>query len=98
MNAQPEKPSATREPSYFDALLPLVTLVVLIAASLSLFGMDATKGPLQVALLLTSMVTAAVVLKNGHRWDGVAEGARQGIACVTTAILTVLGVGALSGT
>ena len=98
MNAQPEKPSATREPSYFDALLPLVTLVVLIAASLSLFGMDATKGPLQVALLLTSMVTAAVVLKNGHRWDAVAEAASQGIASVTTAIFILLGVGALIGT
>ena len=98
MNAPPEKPATIREPSYIDALLPLVTLVVLISASLALFGMDATKGPLQVALLLTAMVTAAIVLKNGHSWDAVAEASSQGIASVSTAIFILLGVGALIGT
>ena len=39
MNAQPEQPSTIREPSYFDALLPLVTLAVLISGSIALFGL-----------------------------------------------------------
>ena len=98
MNAQPEQPSTIREPSYFDALLPLVTLAVLISGSIALFGLAATSGPLQVALLLTTMVTAGIVMKNGHSWEAVAASASKGIASVTTAIFILLAVGALIGT
>ena len=31
-------PSNAKEPSYADAIIPLVTLIVLIAGSVSLFG------------------------------------------------------------
>ena len=39
--------------SVVDAVIPLVTLVVLIGGSLALFGLDALDGPLQVALVLS---------------------------------------------
>ncbi|OLT06108.1 hypothetical protein BJF90_18195 [Pseudonocardia sp. CNS-004] len=41
-----------RDPSVVDAVIPVVTLVVLIGGSLALFGLDALGGPLQVALVL----------------------------------------------
>lgn len=41
-----------RDPSVADAVIPLVTLVVLIGGSFALFGLDALNGPLQVALVL----------------------------------------------
>jgi NhaC family Na+:H+ antiporter len=40
-------------------VVPLITLAVLIAGSLALFGLDALDGPIQVAL------------KNGHTWEEV---------------------------
>lgn len=41
-----------RDPSVVDAVIPVITLVVLIGGSLALFGLDALDGPLQVALVL----------------------------------------------
>ena len=60
-----------RDPSLADALIPLVTLALLIAGSLALFGLDALDGPIQVALLLCALVAALIALKNGHSWEEV---------------------------
>jgi Na+:H+ antiporter, NhaC family len=55
-----------REPSLADAIIPLITLAVLIAGSLLLFGLDALDGPIQVASMLCALTAALIVLKNGH--------------------------------
>ena len=47
-----------REPSYADAIIPLVSLAVLIGGSVFLFGTAAIDGPLQVGLILSSVVAA----------------------------------------
>ena len=44
-------PSQPREPSFGDALAPVVVLIGLLVLTMLLFGTDATGGPLQVALL-----------------------------------------------
>ena len=67
----PKKP--VREPSYVDALLPLVTLMVLIVSALYLYGLDALSGPIPVALVVCSMVAGLVILRNGHEWEAVAD-------------------------
>ena len=67
--AEQERP--VRDPSLVDAVIPLVTLAVLIGGSLVLFGLDALDGPIQVALLLCAMVGALIALKNRHTWDQV---------------------------
>ena len=35
-----------KEPSYLDALIPLITLIVLIGGAVALFGVDAIDGPI----------------------------------------------------
>lgn len=87
-----------REPSFFDALVPLVVLAALVAGALFLFGLDAMAGPLQVAIILSGMVTACIALKNGHSWEEVAEVGRRGVSSVVSAIFILLAVGALIGT
>ncbi len=67
MTAGMEEPK-TRPPSIVDALIPVVSLITLIGLSLRLFGIDATEGPLQVALLLSAAVAALVARKNGHEY------------------------------
>ena len=62
-------PRSIKEPSYTDAIIPAVTLIVLIAGAVFLFGLDALDGAIQVALLLSAMVTSLIILKNGHSWD-----------------------------
>ena len=58
-----------RTPSLLDALLPLITLAVLIAGALTLFGLDALDGPIQVALVLCCAVAALIAMKNGHHFS-----------------------------
>lgn len=94
----PKSPRTIKAPSYFDALLPVVTLIVLVGASVTLFGLDAVNGPLQVAIILSTMITSMVILKNGHTWEDISESGRKGIATVSGAIFILFSVGALIGT
>src|SRR5215470_5755559 len=86
-----------REPSYADAIIPLVTLAILIGGSVFLFGTASLNGPLQVALILSSVVAALIILKNGHTWDEIAKVEQKAVSSVITAIFILLAVGALIG-
>ena len=98
MAKAPESPRPIRAPSYLDAAIPLLALVALVAASVALFGLDAVAGPMQVGMVLATMVAIAVILSNGHSWDDIAASGRKGIATVVGAIFILLAVGALIGT
>lgn len=98
MSSQPPSQRAIREPSFLDVLIPLVVLVVSIGGAVSLFGLTAIDGPVQVALLLSTMVAAIIILKNGHPWDEVASAGGKGIASIVSAVFILLAVGALIGT
>ena len=98
LQAADEPEAATRAPSLVDALIPMVTLVVLLATTIVLFGVDATEGPLQVALFASALVAGAVALKNGHSVDQIRESAIGGISSAMGAIFILLAVGALIGT
>ena len=93
----PEKPRRVREPSLADAIIPLVTLAVLIAGSLLLFGLDALDGPIQVALFLCVLTAALIALKNGHSWEDIEHAAQTSLASIASAVLILLAVGALIG-
>jgi NhaC family Na+:H+ antiporter len=86
-----------RDPSLLDALIPLITLAVLIAGSLALFGLDALDGPIQVALFLCALEAALIVLKNGHTWADVERAAQGALSSITSAVFILLAVGALIG-
>src|SRR5262245_49552372 len=98
MADQPIAAGTPRKPSYADAILPIVMLIVLIAASIYVFGLEALDGPLQVALFICSMVTALVILRMGHTWEEIDQAGRRGIASIVSAIFILLAVGALIGT
>jgi Na+:H+ antiporter, NhaC family len=90
--------SKVSEPSYADAIIPVVVLLILVAGGVFLFGVAATDGPMQVALILSSAVTALIVLKNGHPWEAVAKSGGAALASVATPFFILFGVGALIGT
>jgi NhaC family Na+:H+ antiporter len=87
-----------RPPSLTDALIPVVALIVLIALTIALFGVDATAGPLQVALLMSAVVASIVALKNGHEVATIQGAAIGGVASGMAALFILLAVGALIGT
>jgi NhaC family Na+:H+ antiporter len=86
-----------RDPSLVDALIPLIALAGLIAASLALFDLDALDGPIQVALVLCATIAALIAMRNGHTWDEVQEASRGALSSITSAVFILLAVGALIG-
>jgi NhaC family Na+:H+ antiporter len=87
-----------REPSLFDALVPAITLICLIALTIAIFGTAATDGPLQVALLTSAVVAAMMARKNGHEVDRIRDAAVTGVSSAMSAIFILLAIGALMGT
>jgi NhaC family Na+:H+ antiporter len=87
-----------RQPSLLDAILPIVVLIGLIALTIVLFGISATDGPLQVALLLSAAFASLVALKNGYTSAAIADAAIGGVTTAMSAIFILLAVGALIGT
>jgi Na+:H+ antiporter, NhaC family len=98
MADQPSTARRVREPSYADAIIPAVTLIVLIAGAVFLFGPDALDGPVQVALIFSAVVVALIILKNGHSWDEIVGSAQTALASVTTPFFILFSIGALIGT
>jgi Na+:H+ antiporter, NhaC family len=95
----PQRPSRKiKQPSYLDAVIPLITLVVLIGGAVALFGVDAVDGPIPVALILCGMVGALIVLKNGYTWEDVATTGKMAFETIVTPVFILLAVGSLIGT
>ena len=87
-----------RAPTLLDAVLPVIVLIGLIALTIGLFGVSATDGPLQVALLLSAAFASVMALKNGYRVQAVADAAVAGVSSAMSAIFILLAVGSLIGT
>src|SRR6476619_1952503 len=87
-----------RAPTMPDAVLPIVVLIGLLALTIALFGIDATNGPLQVALLVSAAFASLMAFKNGYTVAGVAEAAVGGVTSAVGAIFILLAVGSLIGT
>jgi NhaC family Na+:H+ antiporter len=86
-----------RPPSLVDALIPIVILVVFLAAAVYLYGGDAIGGPVQVALILTALVAGIIGVKNGHSAALIGKAATDSIATAVGAIFILLSVGSLIG-
>ena len=71
------EPAGPRTPTLLDALLPVVVLILLLALTIVLFGVSATDGPLQVALLLSAAFASLIAFKNGYTVGGRRRGGRR---------------------
>ena len=88
----PDKNDApsVRVPSIPDVLVPIGTLVALLATSVIFFGEDSSYGPNQVALIVATVVASLIAVKNGHRWDDLNEAISRGISVALGAMLILL--------
>ena len=73
-------------------------LILLIALTIASFGVSATDGPLQVALMLSAAFASLIAFKNGYTAVAVADAAVGGVSTAVGAIFILLAVGALIGT
>jgi len=87
-----------KTPSMLDSVTPLIALVVMLTASVQLFGDNSSFGPNQIALMLAMGIAILIGLKNKHTWDSIEKAIVNGISISLGAILILLAVGALIGT
>jgi Na+:H+ antiporter, NhaC family len=80
------------------ALIPIITLVIMLAYNVFIFGDDALSGSNQFILLIGATVAALVGIKNKVSVSDMMEEVSNNLKSTTGAILILLMVGALSGT
>ena len=85
-------------PSPLLSLLPIAVLVVMLAVTIHLFGSDALGGGSQVCLLTATGVCALIGMAGFQRkWKHFEKAITHNISGVSTALIILLIIGALSG-
>jgi NhaC family Na+:H+ antiporter len=87
-----------KELSIYEALLPVLILVVLLAYNVRVFGDDALSGSNQFILLLGGAVAAVVGIFNKVSYKQMLDKVADNVHSTTGAIIILLLVGALAGT
>ncbi len=95
---QTETPTSKRSPSLVQALTPLLVLIVLLSASVFIYGEDSSYGPNQIALWIASGVAIGIGFYNRFSWVEIEDGIKSGISVAMGALLIILAVGSLIGT
>ncbi|AEE18188.1 transporter (NhaC family) [Dokdonia sp. Hel_I_63] len=87
-----------RELNIWEALIPIIVLVAMLAFNVYVFGDDALSGSNQFILIIGAAVAAIVGYFNKVGYETMVEEVSQNLKSTTGAILILLMVGALAGT
>lgn len=89
----------TQSPKVFDALIPLVFLIVLLVVNIQIFGTDGLSGSSQIVLILSAFVASLVaIFRLGFTWEILQAGVIKSISSAMPSILILFLIGALAGT
>ena len=91
-------PSTPQAPSLIHALIPILSLVLMLGLSVFLFGSDSSSGPNQIVLTMAAAIASIVAIRIGFHWADLQKAIIAGISTAMVAMLILLSVGALIGT
>lgn len=87
-----------KHPSPFLSLVPILTLVALLFVTIRTFGSDALSGGSQIVLLTATAVCCLIAMTYSKvHWKTLENGMVNNITGVSTALIVLLIIGALSG-
>ena len=86
-----------KSPTIFQALFPIIFLVVLLTINVSVFGDDALSGSIQIVLILSSAVASIIAFNLGFTWLEIQKGIVKSINSSIPSILILFLVGSLAG-
>jgi len=89
--------SNKKSPTLIDALIPIVSVMIMLFVSVRLYGFDSSYGANQIALILGAAIASIIGFKNGYTWEEMEKGIAKGIATAFGAILILMMVGSLIG-
>ena len=78
--------------------MPLLSLIILLATNVLMYGDESLSGPNQMALLLATAIAASIGVYNGISWQSILKGISSSISSTSSAIIILLLIGALTGT
>lgn len=81
-----------------EAIVPVASLILLVALSYFLFGDAGAGGPNQVALVVATMIAVFIGWRRGHSASTLGQAASASVSTGIGAIFILLAVGALVGT
>lgn len=87
-----------RKPALWEALIPIVFLIIILASNVYYFGDDALSGSNQIGLLLSATVAGLMALRLGFKFSTMLDGIVSSISSALSAILILLLIGSLAGT
>lgn len=86
------------KPSFLISFIPLLTLIFLVAVSISLFGSDALSGANQISLLAATGVCASLAMwRYKTPWKVIEESIEKTIGSSSVSIVILLFIGMMSG-
>ncbi len=97
-NANDQNIVENKELSIWEALIPVIALVSMLAYNIYVFGDDALSGSNQFVLLLGAAVAAIVGFRNKVSYKNMLAEVAENVKSTTGALLILLMVGALAGT
>jgi NhaC family Na+:H+ antiporter len=87
-----------RIPTFVEAIIPIASLIILVALSYYLFGDAGASGPNQVALVVATMIAVFIAWRRGFSLAELSDAATASVHSGIGAIFILLAVGALIGT
>ncbi|WP_417451333.1 Na+/H+ antiporter NhaC [Kordiimonas sp.] len=79
------------------ALLPLISLIIMLTSSVLLFGDSSSSGPNQLALMFSAGVGITLAMARGQRYEALEQALVDGIMLAMKACLILLMVGSMIG-
>ena len=86
-----------KSPTTFQALFPIIFLIILLSINVSIFGDDSLSGSIQIVLILSSAVASIIAFKLGYTWLDIQKGIIKSINSSLPSILILFLVGSLAG-
>lgn len=87
-----------RKPLLWEALLPMIFLIVTLSINVFIFGDNSLSGSNQIILLLSAAVAGLVATRVGVKWDAMLSGVVKSISSAMGSMLILLLIGSLAGT
>jgi NhaC family Na+:H+ antiporter len=92
------RPDEAQPLSLGEAIVPVASLISLVALSYYLFGDAGASGPNQVALVFATMIAVFIGWRRGHSLEALRDAATSSVGSGLGAIFILLAVGSLIGT
>ena len=84
-------------PTFFEAIFPIIFLVILLSINVAVFGDASLDGSNQIVLMVASAVASLIALRLGFSWDELQIGIVNSISSALPSLIILLLVGALAG-